>query len=559
MPDDAPPTLDTPGPPAPEAMFPCLSDAQIARLAAHGRRVEVEAGDRLAVAGEAATRLLVVLDGRLAIVRPAPGGDVTVGVVGRGGFTGEVSMLAGRPSLVDLRVVEGGVVLELSRDALLGVVQTDSEVSDIVMRAFLLRRAALVAHHLGDLVLVGSRHDPASLALREFLEHNCHPHTFLDVERDAGVGLLLDGCQVGDDAFPVVVCHGHVVLRRPTPAQLAARLGFNAAIDESAVRDLVVVGAGPAGLAAAVYAASEGLDVLVVEGHAPGGQAGTSSKIENYLGFPTGISGHELAAAGYAQAQKFGAEILVAVRVVGLDCARRPYTLHLDDGSAVRTRAVVVASGASYRRLDVPSLPAFEGRGVYYAATALEAPLCHGEEVAVVGGGNSAGQAAAFLARSARRVHVVVRGPSLEATMSRYLIRRLADDPAVELHAGCAVVGLDGRTHLERVAWRDASGADGWRGIRHVFSMIGATPRSEWLPDAVARDPRGFVKTGVDLTADDLAAAGWPARRAPYPLETSVPGVFAAGDVRSGSAKRVTAGVGEGSTAVLFVHQALAQ
>jgi thioredoxin reductase (NADPH) len=351
-----------------------------------------------------------------------------------------------------------------------------------------------------------------------------------------------------------------VVLRNPDNQQIADCLGFNDAIDQTHVRDLVIVGAGPAGLAAAVYGASEGLDVLVLEWNAPVGQAGSSSRIENYLGFPTGISGQELTGRAYAQAQKFGAEILIAKGATQLTCERRPFAVQIDEDHRVRARAVIIATGAEYRRPPLDNLSRFEGAGVYYAAMPMEAQLCVGEEVVVVGGGNSAGQAAVFLAETARHVHMLVRGGGLAETMSRYLIRRIEDNPAITLRTHTEIVALEGNGHLEQVRWRDgANDTVQTCDVRHVFMMTGAVPNTRWLERCVALDEKGFIKTGADLSGEDLAAAAWPLTRPPYLLETSRPGVFAVGDVRGGNIKRVASAVGEGSIAVAFVHQVLRQ
>src|SRR4029079_13704449 len=348
------------------------------------------------------------------------------------------------------------------------------------------------------------------------------------------------------------------VLRNPANEEIADCLGFNDSIDFDQVRDVIIVGAGPAGLAAAVYAGSEGLDVLVLESNAPGGQAGASSKIENYLGFPTGISGHELAGRGYTQAQKFGAEMLIAKDAKGLACDRRPYAVLIGDGQSVSARTVVIASGAQYRRLQLENLAKFEGAGVYYGATHLEAQLCGGEEVIVVGGGNSAGQAAVFLAQTAGRVYMLVRSSGLAETMSRYLIRRIEESPTITLRTDTEVISLEGSDRLERAQWRDnRTGNVETHNIGHLFSMTGAVPNSHWLQGCVALDSKGFIKTGSGLSREDLASARWPLTRPPYLLETSLPGVFAVGDVRGGNVKRVASAVGEGSIAVSFVHQVL--
>ena len=358
--------------------------------------------------------------------------------------------------------------------------------------------------------------------------------------------------------MPVVICRGEVVLRNPTNGQLADCLGFNAAIDHTQVRDLVIVGAGPAGLSAAVYSASEGLDVLVLETHAPGGQAGSSSKIENYLGFPTGVSGQELATRAYTQAQKFGAQLLIAQSATQLAGDRTPYAIKIDSGPQVLARAVIIATGAAYRRLALENLAQFEGVGVYYGATFVEAQWCGGEEVIVVGGGNSAGQAAMFLAHTARRVHILIRSGGLAASMSRYLIQRIAETPGIVVRPHTEITALEGGDHLERVRWRDnQTGHSETHAIRHVFAMTGAVPNTRWLEGCVALDAHGFIKTGADLSPEDLAAARWPLARTPHLLETSLPGVFAVGDVRGGNIKRVASAVGEGSIAVAFVHQVL--
>jgi len=355
-----------------------------------------------------------------------------------------------------------------------------------------------------------------------------------------------------------VICRGQLVLRNPTNGEIADCLGFNEPIDETRVRDVVIIGAGPAGLAAAVYAASEGLDALVIESNAPGGQAASSSRIENYLGFPTGISGQELAGRAFTQGEKFGAQFMIAKGATRLACSRRPYAVEIENGARVPARTVIIATGAEYRGLPVDDLSRFHGAGVYYGATPLESQLCRGEEVIVVGGGNSAGQAAVFLAETARRVHMVIRAAGLADTMSRYLIRRIEDHPAITRHVHTEIVSLEGNGHLERVGWRDnQTGRVEAHGIRHVFTMTGAVPSTRWLDNCLALDANGFIKTGPDLLPEDLAAARWPLARAPHLLETSLPGVFAIGDVRSGSLKRVASAVGEGSIAIAAVHRVL--
>jgi Thioredoxin reductase len=518
----------------------------------------VKSDEVLVDAGEQSTRWFVVTAGEVRLVQQSGEGTELVAVFGPGQFTGEINILSGRRGFVQIRAARAGEVIEVDRENLLALVQTDSELSDILMRAFILRRVELIAHGFGDVVLVGSNHNAATLRIKDFLTRNGHPYSFVDLERDEDVQELLDHFHVNEAEVPVVICRGETVLRRPTHQQIADCLGFNETIDQTQVRDLVIVGAGPAGLAAAVYGASEGLDVLVVESNSPGGQAASSSKIENYLGFPTGISGQELAARAYTQAQKFGAQVMIAKGAKRLSCERTPYALETDGGLRVPARAVVIATGAAYRRLSLENLSQFEGAGVYYGATPMEAQLCVGDEVIVVGGGNSAGQAATFLAKNARRVHVLVRSTGLAESMSRYLIRRLEESPAIDLQTQTEIVALEGDDHLERVQWRDnRTGKIETHNVKHVFVMTGAIPNTGWLDGCVALDAHGFIKTGADLLPDDLARARWPLARPPHLLETSLPGVFAVGDVRSGNLKRVAAAVGEGSIAVSLVHQVL--
>ena len=539
--------------------FPVLTPAQIERIAKHGRAREVRRGEVLVEAGDLVTPFFVVTRGQIEIVQPtAAGGEVQIAVHGPRQFTGEVNMLSGRRALVRVRVAEPGEVIEMDRERLLTLVQTDSDLSEIIMRAFILRRIALISRGLGDAVLVGSTHCAGTLRIKEFLTRNGYPHAFIDLDHDTGVQELLDRFHVTMAEVPVLICHGKDVLRNPSNPEIAECLGFNDAIDQTHVRDMVIVGAGPSGLAAAVYGASEGLDVLALESHAPGGQAGSSSKIENYLGFPTGISGQDLAGRAYTQAQKFGAQLMIAKGATRLACNRKPYAIEMEGGPKISAQTVVIASGAAYRKLALENITRLEGAGIYYGATAMEAGLCRNEEVIVVGGGNSAGQAAVFLAESASRVHVLVRSGGLKETMSRYLSRRIEDNPDIEVHTHTEIEAVEGNGHLERVRWRSKQdGGVETRDIRHVFVMTGADPCTGWLAGCVALDAKGFIKTGPDLTPEDLAAAHWPLGRLPYLLETSLPGVFAVGDVRGGNIKRVASAVGEGSIAVAFVHRVL--
>jgi thioredoxin reductase (NADPH) len=541
-------------------MFPGLTPAQINRIRAVSELHKIEPGEILFRPGDIGVPFYVLLSGSMEVVQPAINGERLITTHHAGAFTGELSMISGQRIFVLGRVTEAGEVLQLSAEGLHSLIARDAELSEIVMRAFILRRLALITHHLGNVILMGSRHSAATLRLREFLGRNAHPHTYVDLDTDKQSQELLDRFSVKLDQIPIVICDARTVLRNPSIPQLADCLGLNASVNGSQVRDLIIVGAGPSGLAAAVYAASEGLDSLLIETEAPGGQAGSSSKIENYLGFPTGVSGQELASRAIAQAQKFGAKMMVAHSVVKLNCDQRPYRVYLDDGTELPTRAIVIATGAQYNKPDLANLKKFEGQGVYYGATYIESQLCEDDEVIVVGGGNSAGQAAVFLSQSARKVHVLVRAGELASTMSRYLIQRIAENPAIELHFSTEIASLEGANQLERVIWIDKkTGERSSHAIRHLFIMAGASPRTEWLQGCLVMDDKGFIITGRDL---DLhrgdAPAPWPLARAPLMLETSLPGVFAVGDVRSGNVKRVASAVGEGAISVHLVHRALA-
>jgi thioredoxin reductase (NADPH) len=544
----------------PDRVFPTLTPEQLSTMAAHGRRRSTLRGDVLVEVGDKAVPVFVVVSGELQAVRPTDGSETLIVSLQAGQFSGEASMISGRRALVRLRVSEAGEMIQLDREQMLALIQTDAELSEIVMRAFILRRLELVARDLGDVVVIGSTHSAGTLRVKEFLARNGHPFQYIDLDRDREAQEVLDRFQISVTDIPVLICRGDAVLRNPSNARIADCLGFNEQIDDAHVSDLVIVGAGPAGLAAAVYGASEGLDVLVLESNVPGGQAGSSSRIENYLGFPTGISGLDLTGRAYAQALKFGAHILVAKGATRLACDGQHYTVEIDGGPRIQARAVIIATGAEYRKPTLPNLSVFEGAGVYYGATPMEAQLCVGEDVVVVGGGNSAGQAAVFLASPARRVHMLVRGPGLAETMSRYLIRRIEENPTIVLRTNTEIVALEGKEKLTRVRWRDdRSGDVESHNIRHVFIMTGAAPNTHWLDGCVIVDDKGFVKTGPDLSSNDLASANWPLVRPPYLLETSRPRIFAVGDVRAGEIKRVASAVGEGSIAIAFVHQVLRQ
>jgi thioredoxin reductase (NADPH) len=548
-------------------IFPTLTDAQIDRVRPVAKARKVKPGEILFEPGDSGVPFFVLLSGQMEIVQPDLNGERLIVKHAACEFTGEMAMISGARCLVRGRVTETGEFLEVSADGLRTLIAKDAELSEIFMRAFILRRLALITHGYGNVVLLGSRHSADTLRLREFLTRNAHPYTYVDLDTDKDSQALLDRFQVKLSEIPVIICNARgTVFRNPTTQQLADCLGFDANVDNSLVRDVIIVGAGPSGLAAAVYAASEGLDALVIETESPGGQAGSSSKIENYLGFPTGISGQELASRAIAQAQKFGAKMMVGHRAARLECAHRPYGIVLDNGNKLSARSVIISTGAQYNKPQFANLKQFEGRGVYYGATFMESQLCEGEDVVVVGGANSAGQAAVFLSQTARKVHMLVRRDGLAETMSRYLIQRIAENPSIELHCNTEIAGLEGNAQLERVIWVDkTTGLTSSHEICHVFIMTGASPRTEWLQGCVALDNKGFILTGRDIEAANGSAhaanpsSAWTLGRAPQMLETSLPAVFAVGDVRSGNVKRVASAVGEGAIAVYLVHRALAE
>jgi thioredoxin reductase (NADPH) len=540
--------------------FPTLTPAQIARLASHGTKITVPKGKILAEPGDRHRKLFVVLSGSIEIVRPTMQGEQLLVVITAGGFTGEMSTLRGVGSLARARVREDAELLAIPDDQLRTVVQTDAILSELFMRAFILRRVALVTAQQGDLILIGSRHSAGTLRVQQFLTRNAYPYVNLDVDSDSGVQPLLDRFHVTVDDIPIVIGRGDKMVKNPTNEQLADCLEMNPQIDCKTVRDLIVIGAGPAGLAAAVYAASEGLNVLVLETAAPGGQAGSSSRIENYLGFPTGISGQALAGRALVQAQKFGAEVAIANSALRLRCEPKPFEIELSANQLVRGRAIVIASGIEYRKLTLCNTERFHGVGVYYAATFIEAQLCKDEDIIIVGGGNSAGQAAVFLANNCRHVDLLVRGKGLAESMSRYLIRRIEDTPNITLRTSTEITALEGDNSLQCVTWhctRDNQTVT--CPVHHVFLMTGAVPNTHWLQGCVALDDKGFVRTGTDLHAEDLASCSWPVTRQPYMFETTVPRIFAVGDVRAGSVKRVAAAVGEGSACIQLLHRVLAE
>ncbi len=541
-------------------MFPELTEAEIERVSRFGTVRNYSQGARLFTAGEPSLGMFVVLKGHVAISqRDGLGQVVPITTHARGQFSGEIAQLSGRHGLVDGYAEDDVEVVLIPPEQLRALIIAEADLGERIVRALILRRVGLIESGASGPVLIGTPQSPGVMRLQTFLTRNAHPHQVMDAAHDATTAALL--AQYG--AMPtdvLALCPNGSVLLNPSESALARCLGMLDAVDHEDLFDIAVVGAGPAGLATAVYAASEGLHVVVLDCRSYGGQAGASARIENYLGFPTGISGAALAGRAFVQAQKFGAEMLIPAQAIALDCTSAEkngeLTLTLSDHRKLRAKSVVIASGARYRHPDVPRLSEFEGRGVWYWASALEAKTCANAEVALVGGGNSAGQAAVFLAQHAARVHILVRGPGLAASMSRYLIDRIEATPTIELHTHTEMTRLRGEPEngLEAISWHDRrTGAEVWKPIRHVFLFVGADPETDWLNGSgVALDRQGFVLTGQS------AHNFHDAERFPSPLETSVPGVFAVGDVRSGSVKRVGGAIGEGAAAVAQIHRYLA-
>jgi thioredoxin reductase (NADPH) len=543
-----------------EVAFPVLSPKDLAALTARGHPRAVRAGEVLFAEGDRDFCFFVVVEGEVEIVEHSRGTPHQVAVHQAGGFTGDVDMLSGRSAIVTARAATDGRVLELSTGELRRAVDELPELGATIVKAFLMRRTLLLGDGFQGFRIIGSRFSPEAHRIRDFATRNAIPFRFMDLETDEQADAILRQLGIPASATPIVMGGDGQWYTNPSIGDIGACLGLVSPMEEGHVYDLVVVGAGPAGLAASVYAASEGLDVLTADALAPGGQAGTSSLIENYLGFPTGISGAELTRNALMQAQRFGARISVPCKVksLGIDGGERVVTL--TDGTRLRTRCALIASGVSYRKLDVPNLADFEGAGVYYAATEMEARLCRGEDVVVVGAGNSAGQAIVFLAKYARRVHVLCRKPDLGASMSRYLVDRVEGLENVTIHSACAVAGLEGNGHLAKVHVSNGTKETGTLETSSLFLFIGADANTDWLRGCVELDRKGFVLTGTAFPPGTADTDRWRAAgRAPFLLESSLPGVFAAGDVRSGSAKRVASAVGEGSMAVSFVHAHIAR
>lgn len=543
-----------------DEISPKLSDAQIQRLEAYGSREPMRKGDILFDEGDRDINFLVILSGAVDISHEASEGRETVVRPGPGQFIGDPSTLSGRAAVVQARADEDGQLLRIPPEGLRKIVVEDPELSDLILRTFLARRSALIAGGHGSIRVVGSRYSKDTHRIREFLVRNNQPHTFLDVENDENVSSLLDHLGIKPEETPIVLCRAGHVCRNPSDSGLAHALGFDTSIDGDDLCDVVVVGSGPAGLAASVYAASEGLSVTAVDLDSPGGQAGTSSKIENYLGFPMGISGQDLAQRAVTQAVKFGTRLANPVEAAKLERHGDHYEVVYADGRRSRGRAIVVATGAKYQLLPVDGADRFKGCGLYYGASAMEADMCVGCDVVVVGGGNSAGQGAVYLASKAKHVHVMIRRDSLDETMSRYLIRRIEETPNITLHPRTEITNLIGENdRLKAIDYRHNNTGN----VEHletpaVFLFLGATPCTAWLKGLLCLDAKGFIPTGPDIPPEALSPTDWPEGKRPSLFETCWPRVYAVGDVRSGSVKRVASAVGEGSIVVQFIHRALA-
>ena len=531
--------------------FPRLDDGQLAALEAIGERRRVQRSDVLFREGDARYDFLVILSGKVAIVEGYDSGrERTIGVHGERRFLGELNLLTGQAAFLTAVVEEEGEVLAVPPERLRELVTHDTNLGDLILRAFLLRRSVLIGLGAGFRI-IGSRYAPDTRRIREFAARNRLPHHWIDLEKDTDAEALLRELGVSPEETPVVIWRGREVLRNPSNVELAKLFGLPLPRTKDEVCDLIVVGAGPAGLAAAVYGASEGLDTLALDALATGGQAGTSSRIENYLGFPAGVSGAELTDRAVLQAEKFGAEFTIPARATSLEQRADHYAIGLDDGQELRAHAVLIATGVQYRRLPVPRLEELEGTSVYYAATLMEAQLCRGDPIAVVGGGNSAGQAALFLTGHASHVDLIVREPVLSENMSRYLADRIERNSDIDVHLHSEVRELCGRDALEALVVEDNRTGDRERiEARALFVFVGAAPHTRWLGDNMALDSGGYILTGPDACNGDTSDD-----RVPLMLETSLPAVFAAGDVRSGSIKRVASAVGEGSIAIRMVHE----
>lgn len=539
-----------------DKIFPILQPEQIERVKQFGRIEQLQKGAVLFERGDRTVDFFVILAGNIEIYEHSRGGTRVITTHRQNQFTGELDLFNDREILVGGRMGEDGIVVRMNRPEFRKFIAAEPDLSEIVMRAFILRRNEFIALGQGSVTLIAAAQSRDSLRIERFLRRNNYPLETLDFYGTGQkTGEEFDLTEA--DLPAVFINRQNELLKNPTNFELAERLGLVEPIDNAETYDVVVVGAGPAGLSAAVYAASEGLKTVIVEPEAPGGQAGTSSKIENYLGFPLGLSGQELADRAQIQAHKFGATIALPYAVESVKCENTPFVVRLDNNQSIQTNSLVIASGARYRRLGVENEDKFEGEGIYYAATAIEGNICLNEEVIVVGGGNSAGQAAVFLAQHARHVHILVRSENLAASMSEYLIGRIDGSARITLHVNTEITALQGKQSLEEVTWRNVkTGESETRKIRRVFLMLGAVPNTDWLRSCLEMDDKGFVLTGAEIKTFRY---GWKLPRPPMMLETSAPGVFAAGDVRAGSIKRVASAVGEGAMTISHVHQHLSE
>jgi thioredoxin reductase (NADPH) len=536
-----------------------FSDTELEELATFGTVESHRAGDLLVAEGAMAPDCIVTLSGQTDIFASTDDGPKRVGWMERGQFAGDLSVLTGQRHLSRVEMGADGEILRIAHADFQRLIAGNSHYSDIFVRVFAARREFSNHRGFAVVIVIGAAMDRSVYALRDLLAKHGVAHSWFDPAEGPVPAHLMAERGMTEDQLPVVILGVADVLAQPTLEQLAAALGLDL-LPDGATADVLVVGSGPGGLAAAVYAASEGLTVIALDSLAPGGQAGTSSKIENYLGFPTGISGNELARRATVQAQKFGARIVAPVRAASIARDEEAYCLHLADGRKLRSRAVVIATGAQYQRLPIEGIEAYEGRGIYYGATPMEAQLCSNAEVTIVGSGNSAGQGAIYLASVAKKVYVVFRRASLRETMSEYLVKRLEEHPNIEIVPSTDVVGLHGEDHLAGLTYRcRETGTDDHCDCSFLFLFLGASPNTAWLPKEMVCDDRGFVKTGTDIAPLELVRAGWSLNRMPSRYETSWPRIYAVGDVRKGSVKRVASSVGEGSVVVSDIHQALAE
>ncbi len=529
--------------------FPTLTSEQVERIKSFGEVQMCSKGMVLFEHGDRSVDFFVVLRGNIEIYEHRREGINVFTIHGKHQFTGEIDLFNNRKILVGGRLGEDGSIIRVNRENFRKMITADPEIGEIVIRAFILRRVGLITHKQGSVSLLCEETTSDSIRIERFLRRNGYPVEVVTTDCDTCQNFL-DRYNLYNRDLPAVLIHlGEVVLKNPSNYELASSLGLDETIDKNKIYDVIIVGGGPAGLSSAVYAASEGLSTVLLEQEAPGGQASTSSKIENYLGFPTGLSGQALAGRAQIQAMKFGAKIVLPYTVTSVDCSKHPYTISLCNKGELKTRSIVIATGAKYQSLVLENCHEFDNAGIYYAATPMEAEICNNEEIIVVGGGNSAGQAAVFLSKHAKHVHMLIRSKSLSASMSEYLIHRIEASNKITLHTETEICELNGNGKLKSVTLEN-KGHKKTYDIKQVFLMIGASPNTDWLQDCVSLDERGFVFTGLDAESN----SDWNLQRNPMMLETSQPGVFAVGDVRSGSVKRVASAVGEGSICIQMIH-----